>query len=117
MKNKTLPEVLKNALNSRNSPTDLKPAIIGVVKQVSPVIVTIEDGKIDLEENDELEISEWFRFRCDINKTNALSQTVVDKISSSNNDCSTAESASEKAINIYFSYDNKKNRLYFFRCG
>lgn len=68
--------VLKSALNARNNPTDLKAIIIGVVQQVSPVIVGINENKILLEENNELLISEWFRFRCNIDKTGVLSSTV-----------------------------------------
>lgn len=63
MKQTDITTVLKNALKTRNNPTDLKPSIIGKVVQISPITVSICEGKILLEENDELFISEWFRFR------------------------------------------------------
>ena len=80
MKNKDLTTVLKSALNERNNPTDLKEIHIGKVEQVSPVIASISEGKIQLEENDELIISEWFRFRCNIDKTTKLSEGVPDDL-------------------------------------
>lgn len=61
-------DVLKNSIKNCQNPTDLKPSIIGKVVQLSPVIVSISEGKILLEENNELFISEWFRFMCDIDK-------------------------------------------------
>lgn len=67
---------LAKSLKDRDNPTDLKPSIIGVVKQLSPVIVQYEDGAILLTEGDNLLISEWFRFRCNINLTGLLSDTV-----------------------------------------
>lgn len=49
-----------NLLKERENPTDLKSAIIGKVVKLNPIIVQIEDGLALLEENEELEISEWF---------------------------------------------------------
>jgi len=80
MKKQDLTTILKSALNERNNPTDLKEIHIGKVEQVSPVIASISEGKIQLEENDELIISEWFRFRCDIDKTTLLSSGVPDDL-------------------------------------
>ncbi len=79
---KNLVEVLKNSINNCKNPTDLKPSIIGKVVQLSPVIVSINEGKILLEENEELFISEWFRFRCNIDKTSKLSGGVPSDLSS-----------------------------------
>lgn len=67
---------LGSLIKERNNPTDLKASIIGKVVQLNPVIVQIEDGLALLEENEELEISEWFRFRCNIDKDKALSSDV-----------------------------------------
>ncbi len=75
-------DVLKNSIKKCQNPTDLKPSIIGKVVQLSPVIVSISEDKILLEENNELFISEWFRFRCDIDKTSALSSDVPSDLSS-----------------------------------
>lgn len=80
MKKQDLTTILKTALNERNNPTDLKEIHIGKVEQVSPVIASISEGKIQLEENDELIISEWFRFRCNIDKTTLLSSGVPDDL-------------------------------------
>lgn len=77
-----LMEILSGELKKRNNPTDLKPSIIGVVKQLSPLIVSIEDGAINLTEDDNLLISEWFRFRCNIDSTRALSSTVSSDVES-----------------------------------
>lgn len=73
---------LAEELNKRNNPTDLKAGIIGVVKQLEPLVVSINEGAINLTENDNLLISEWFRFRCNIDKTGALSSTVPSDLDS-----------------------------------
>ena len=73
---------LAKALKERNNPTDLKPSIVGVVKQLSPVIVSCDEGATLLTENEELLISEWFRFRCNIDSTSALSETVPSDLKS-----------------------------------
>lgn len=74
---------LANALKERNNPTDLKSCLIGTVKQIEPIlIVSCEDGNYLLTENDELYISEWFRFRCNIDKTTALSASVPENLES-----------------------------------
>jgi len=77
-KETTIIDVLKNELEKRNNPTDLKAAIVGKVVQLSPIIVSISDGHVLLKENEHLEISEWFRFRCNIDKDKTLSKTVPD---------------------------------------
>ena len=75
--------VLKDSLKERTNPNDLKEIHIGVVQNLEPVIVTIFEGKVVVKEEDELFISEWFRFRCDIDKTGALSSDVPDELQSS----------------------------------
>ena len=66
----------------------MKPAIIGKVEKLNPIIVSTNEGKALWEENEELYISEWFRFRCDIDKTKALSESVP-------NELNTAQQVSE----------------------
>lgn len=80
---KNLVDVLKNSIKNCQNPTDLKPSIIGKVVQVSPVIVSISEDKILLEENEELFISEWFRFRCNIDKADC-EQRAEDPFNASN---------------------------------
>ena len=77
-----LMNILVGELNKRNNPIDLKTGIIGVVKQLSPLVVSINEGAINLTENDNLLISEWFRFRCNIDSTGALSSTVPSDLDS-----------------------------------
>ena len=84
-KETTIIDVLKNELQKRNNPTDLKANIIGKVVQLEPIIVSISDGHVLLKENDHLEISEWFRFRCNIDKKSALSSDVPDALKSAKN--------------------------------
>lgn len=67
---------LANLLNERTNPTDLKASMIGKVVKLSPITIQIDNGNALLVENDELEISEWFRFRCNIDKDKALSSDV-----------------------------------------
>lgn len=76
-----LADILVGELKKRDNPTDLKTGIIGVVKQLEPLVVSINEGAINLTENDNLLISEWFRFRCNINKTEALSSGVPEDLS------------------------------------
>lgn len=80
MLNESFPEILSKELNKRNNPCDLKSIIIGKVAQISPIIVQIEDGKILLSEGGELEISEWFRFRCSIDSEGGLSSNVPEAL-------------------------------------
>ena len=86
--NETFGGLFAKELGKRDNPSDLKSGIIGKVVKVEPIIVSIDNGKILLTENEELEISEWFRFRCDIDKTEVLSKDVPDNTDS-------AESISE----------------------
>lgn len=81
----TIIDVLKTELQKRNNPTDLKANIIGKIVQLEPIIVSISDGHILLRENKHLEISEWFRFRCNIDKKSALSSDVPDALKSAKN--------------------------------
>ena len=76
MRNKkevTIIDVLENELKKRTNPTDLKPCIIGKIVLLQPLTVQISEGNILLEEGDELEMSEWFCFRCNIDATGTLS--------------------------------------------
>lgn len=84
-KETTIIDVLKNELQKRNNPTDLKANIIGKVVQLEPIIVSISDGHVLLKENDHLEISEWFRFRCKIDKESALSSDVPTALENAQN--------------------------------
>ncbi len=86
--NKSFIEMMKNELQQRDNPKDLKSSIVGKVVQLNPIVVRIEDGLVLLTENEELEISEWFRFRCNINKENALSEDVP-------SDCNNAKAVTE----------------------
>lgn len=81
----TIIDVLKTELEKRNNPIDLKAHIIGKVVQLEPIIVSISDGHVLLKENDHLEISEWFRFRYNIDKTSALSNDVPSAIKNAKN--------------------------------
>lgn len=80
--NNDIVDVLKSKLKERNNPADLKSIIIGKVVQLEPVIVSVYEGKVLLEENDELYISEWFRFRCNIDKTQRLTSDVPNELTS-----------------------------------
>ena len=83
MQNKVdLTNVLKGALKLRNNPKDLKAVNIATVVKLEPLTVSLYEGKVLLRENEELFISEWFRFRCNIDKTKVLSQTVGEKLES-----------------------------------
>ena len=73
-------QVLKSALKTRNNPKDLKAIHIGKVVLLSPLMVSMNEGKTLLEENVELFISEWFRFRCNIDSTSALSSNVLENL-------------------------------------
>lgn len=85
MSDESFVEILSKEFKKRNNPLDLKSSIIGKVAQVSPIIIQIEDGKILLTENEELEISEWFRFRCNIDTENALSSSVPENLKNAAN--------------------------------
>ena len=81
----TIIDVLKTELLKRNNPTDLKSAILGKVEQINPIIVSILDGNVQLKENDHLEISEWFRFRCNIDKESTLTTDVPSALKNAQN--------------------------------
>ena len=71
--------LLADNLKKRDNPKDLKSGIIARVEKIDPlVIVSYADGKIMLTENEELLISEFFRLRCNIDKTGVLSSSVPD---------------------------------------
>lgn len=82
-------KLLAGEFKNRDNPSDLKSAILAKVEQISPkIIVSYADGKIMLTEDDELLISEWFRFRCNIDKTSVLSSNVQ-------SDCDSAKEVTE----------------------
>ena len=85
MPNETFAEIISKEFKKRDNPVNLKPTIIGKVVQISPIIVQIKNGKILLTENEELEISEWFRFRCDIDTGGALSSNVPNNLENAKN--------------------------------
>lgn len=85
MPNESFVEILLKEFKKRDNPVDLKSSIIGKVVQVNPVIVQIEDGKILLTEGEELEISEWFRFRCNIDSASRCNRTAVTPTGSTTN--------------------------------
>lgn len=81
MQNKVdLTSVLKRHIRLCKNPTDLKAINIGTVVKLEPLTVSLYEGKVLLREDNELYISEWFRFRCNIDKEKTLSQTVPSKL-------------------------------------
>ena len=72
--------ILKTALKTRTNPKDLKAIHIGKVVLLSPLMVSMHEGKTLLEEGVELFISEWFRLRCNIDSTSLLSSGVLDDL-------------------------------------
>jgi len=85
MSNEDFFQKIARLMQERNNPADLKPSIIGKVVKLDPLTIQIEDGKVLLVENEELEISEWFRFRCNIDKTGALSSDIPSFLNSAKN--------------------------------
>lgn len=69
---------MASQLKNRDNPTDLKPSIVGVVKNLNPLTVSIENGAVNLVYGQELMISEWFKIRCDIDKNTNLSSQIPD---------------------------------------
>ena len=90
-KDYNISRILKDELMKRNNPKDLKSIHLGLITKVSPVTVTIYDGKVVLSEGDNLYISEWFRFRCNINKTGKI----TDKLQESQQNCDNAKQIKE----------------------
>ncbi len=91
---------IAKSLRERDNPKDLKSAIIARVVKVDPKIsVAYCDNKIILNEGEELVISEWFRFRCGIDKTFALSKDVPDFLKNAAQDCTSAKNIKEKHSN------------------
>lgn len=68
--------LLNNELNLRNNPTDLKSTIHGIVVNLEPLTVSIYNGNVLLVHQDDMFLSEWFRFRCNIDAAKKLSETV-----------------------------------------
>lgn len=85
MQNIDLTNVLKGALKSRNNPTDLKAINIAKVVKLEPLTVSLYEDKVFLREGNELFISEWFRFRCNIDKDGTLSSVVPDNLQTAKN--------------------------------
>ncbi len=75
-KEETFIDFFKTELNKRNNPTDLKPSIIGKIVVLNPLTVQITEERVLLVEGENLEISEWFKFRCNIDKDGILSSSV-----------------------------------------
>lgn len=73
-----LSTIISRELIKRNNPIDLKPALIGQIAALEPICVSVEDSQILHTEGDNLYISQWFRFRCDIDKTKVLSSDIPD---------------------------------------
>lgn len=67
--------------DKRNNPSDLKPILVGEIARLNPLTVSIDEGACLLVENDQLEISEAFRFRCNIDAGSKLSSGVVSDLS------------------------------------
>lgn len=66
---------LAGEFKSRNNPGSYKEAVIGCIKSVEPLIVTLSDGNIEISlENGLLVLSEAFNLRCNIDKSEKLSQ-------------------------------------------
>ena len=77
-----LVSVMKRHLKQCQNPADLKPVIVGKVEKLDPIIVSTHEGKALWVEHEELFISEWFKFRCNIDKTKSLSESVPSELSS-----------------------------------
>ncbi len=64
-----------NEFKKRDNPGNYKEAVIGSVKSVEPLVVTLSDGAIEISlENGLLTLSEAFNLRCNIDKSEKLSQ-------------------------------------------
>lgn len=74
--------LLANNFKNCQNPPNYKEAIVAKVITVEPLNVFIESEKITLKEGKNLLISEGFRFRCNIDKTTALSVGVLDDLES-----------------------------------
>lgn len=73
---------LANELKARNNPTDMKAGLVGYVTKLNPLTVSIDNGQTILTEGEQLIISEWFRIRCEIDKTSDLSEGVAADLTS-----------------------------------
>ena len=79
-----LAKVLKDALKQCKNPTDLKAINIATVVKLEPLTVSLYEGKVLLREDNELYISEWFRFRCNIDGAKWLSEKVKEDLQNAN---------------------------------
>lgn len=82
---------LAKEFKKRDNPSSLKEGVTGTVLSTAPLCVSLADGAITLKEGERLIVCEWFKFRCDIDKTGVLSNTVP---SNTNNAESITESHS-----------------------
>jgi len=80
---------LAKEFKKRDNPKDFKPSE-AIVVSLSPIVLTVLDSKIKLTEDKNLIISEWFKFRWDIDKTFALSQDVPNLLDDAKNYCDEA---------------------------
>jgi len=85
MQNKVdLTSVLKRHIRLCKNPTDLKAINIATVVKLEPLTVSLYEGKVLLREDNELYISEWFRFRCNIDGAKWLSEKVKEDLQNAN---------------------------------
>ena len=115
----TIFDVLKNELEKRNNPTDLKSAIIGKVVQLDPIIVSISDGNVLLHENKHLKVSEWFKFRCDIDETKPFTNSVSIAVDKAKTPTCGGEGCNIGSIvsNLATALQNVSNALYTLKCN
>ena len=87
----------------RNNTNDFKPCI-AVVVGLAPLKLSVLGGEVMLTEADNLIITEWFKKRCDIDKTFALSVDVPAKLAEAQTEslayCELAQSGLTAYINI-----------------
>lgn len=114
-------DVLKSELKKRNNPNDLKSANIAKVVALEPLTLSVFGGKVLLIEGEDFYISEWFIYRCNIDKDFTLSSTVptllanaksVQEVHSSGQPCTIPEAINFLANAI----ENVKNELYALKC-
>lgn len=79
---KSFTTLLAENFNNCKNPPNYKEAIIAAVVTLEPLSVHIDSEKNLLTEGENLLISEWFRFRCNIDKTTALSAGVPENLDS-----------------------------------
>lgn len=87
-------DIIATSFKQCRNPDDLKSSIIGKVVKLDPIIVSVSNGYVLLKENDDLEISEWFRFRCNIDNDKKVTKTktVIETHSYTKTECLLPES-------------------------